>query len=787
VGKEELVKNSIARVQSKQAEPETTAPIVEQPILDNSTPPPDAYTPMSEQELDQVAHDVNTYGDKWTETAGITALGELTAGAVPRLLQNIGAYEPGEIAKMQENNPYAEPVGEAVGLGLGLLTGGEGLVAKGMQKSAVGLAESGGRVAERVVSDLIKKSANKTLNKEIIRKSVEHAARGAAEGTILNVADLANEDAIGKAEFNAENLMGAAGTGALFGGLTSAAFPVIGAGGRAIGRGSKEIFDKSLSKITDPVKDTLKLFGYAPKDIAEIATSDAKKEFREGLIPWLSSRLDAKTIKSDEDILTALTGVNQEARKGADSILTELGQDVAGQPGLVQKGKEVFETVISNVNRTLEEKSKYGFSEEAINKLVKFRNSVQARLESGKAFEPAEYRSFRQSLDEMSKWGKSGAEHPVMVQVARENRQVFSNAMHDLAATINPEKADKLKKYFEDMHYSIDMIDNLGNKIGKSDDKLPFKLGEIFRASGMVHLLGTAGGILAAGEAVLSSDLKKRLVIMQAMRKAGQKTEAMTKSSIEKFLSNSKLPRKIETASALMAAHIARPEGSKSAPKSRQEAYENTAKNLNELMTNPEKLMDKTAKATASISREAPKTASVASQRIINATQFLASKLPKSPSLAVLPGVKPRPYTPSSMELAKFERYIQIVEMPLSILNELEHGTLTKDHVEAMQAVYPEMYNYFRNSLINKLQSVDNVDMPYSKRVQAGLLLDIVSDSSMLPHNISALQQNFKVNEQPEGGAAPVVSPTQTGAAQIDKADRSASDTQAFMQRRSEG
>ena len=149
-----------------------------------------------------------------------------------------------------------------------------------------------------------------------------------------------------------------------------------------------------------------------------------------------------------------------------------------------------------------------------------------------------------------------------------------------------------------------------------------------------------------------------------------------------------------------------------------------------------------------------------------------------------LPGMKPREYVPSSMELAKFERYMQVVEAPLTVLHELEQGTLTREHIEALQKVYPSMYDFIRTNMIHQMEDNGAVEMSYTKRIQAGMLLDIISDSSLLGMNIAALQENFTVTEKSEGGNTPIVKATQGGAENIDKASRTQTDTQAFTQRR---
>jgi hypothetical protein len=100
------------------------------------------------------------------------------------------------------------------------------------------------------------------------------------------------------------------------------------------------------------------------------------------------------------------------------------------------------------------------------------------------------------------------------------------------------------------------------------------------------------------------------------------------------------------------------------------------------------------------------------------------------------------------------------VANPLSVLSELEEGTLTREHVEALKMVYPAMYEELQ---VRVLQEVEKQpDLAYSKRLQLGVLLDIPTDSSLLGSSIMALQARYAPQDQGPGrpteprGAVPV-------------------------------
>jgi hypothetical protein len=140
-------------------------------------------------------------------------------------------------------------------------------------------------------------------------------------------------------------------------------------------------------------------------------------------------------------------------------------------------------------------------------------------------------------------------------------------------------------------------------------------------------------------------------------------------------------------------------------------------------------------------------------------------------------------YTPSTIELAKFERYVQAVDHPLSVLEDFENGTVTREHIEAIQEVYPKLYQQVRQTAFNRMRDVTD-PLPYNKVIQLSILLNLPGDDSLLGKNIKALQENLKPGEEQAAAGQPMVNSTQGGAAEVDMAAREASDTQAFINRR---
>ncbi len=138
-----------------------------------------------------------------------------------------GLVEPETLKGLKEVNPIASTGSEVLGTVAGLAVG-EGPVA---------LASKAGRAAEEaLIAKAALKAAEKSAARRIVEKGAAAAAGGAVEGSLYGTGQLLSEESLGDAEFNAQNLISAAGSGAVLGGLVSGAF------GTAFGGGLVALF-----------------------------------------------------------------------------------------------------------------------------------------------------------------------------------------------------------------------------------------------------------------------------------------------------------------------------------------------------------------------------------------------------------------------------------------------------------------------------------------------------------------------------------------------------------------
>ncbi len=143
--------------------------------------------------------------------------------------------------------------------------------------------------------------------------------------------------------------------------------------------------------------------------------------------------------------------------------------------------------------------------------------------------------------------------------------------------------------------------------------------------------------------------------------------------------------------------------------------------------------------------------------KLQTATQYLTEALPKD----YLAGYSIMPqndrFKPSDFEMAKFIRKMDAVNNPLNVIERVGDGIATKDEIDALMVVHPDVYKQLQTSIIDGI--INHGDqIPYSRRVQLGTLFNVPTDYSMTPEFIASMQQPYQPKDlggRPEGGGQP--------------------------------
>lgn len=206
--------------------------------------------------------------------------------------------------------------------------------------------------------------------------------------------------------------------------------------------------------------------------------------------------------------------------------------------------------------------------------------------------------------------------------------------------------------------------------------------------------------------------------------------------------------------------------------------YETKAGRIQELASNPQLLDDHLTKNTEALYEAAPNVSQAIHQSMINAVNFLDSKIPRrnTPQLPLS-----QPWEPSRLQKTTFERYYDAVNDPLSVLKDVKTGTLSQESLEAMQAVHPELLESFKKTISENINPEKAKDLPYSVKLSLSKILGEPLDNNMLP---DAIQKNQIALSLPSMGNQGTQNPNKLarlgGLKEIDFSGRAATETEGL-------
>lgn len=180
---------------------------------------------------------------------------------------------------------------------------------------------------------------------------------------------------------------------------------------------------------------------------------------------------------------------------------------------------------------------------------------------------------------------------------------------------------------------------------------------------------------------------------------------------------------------------------------------------VTELASNPAASSKRMGDSLAGLDQAAPQTSASLSAQTMRVTTFLASKVPMGMHDPFALNEKHARPLVSEAEKSRFLRYVAAANDPTTVLEDMQHGRLTPEAVEALQVCYPKLYAEVRGTIIEHLASA-NSSLPYGKRVQLGLLFGAPTDATLDPAFLAAISSHQSAasaesEQQPKGGGGP--------------------------------
>lgn len=748
-----------------------------------------APQPVDMDHVNLVADAMEKYGDRPITAAAVGAASGLTLGVSDQIIKRVlNKIEPESGTKLLQGLDVFNPTATNVGIGIGLIgpaavsalsapeTLGAGAVEgateiagelsarAALHEGASALAEFGGpglvsklgKITESALGDAIKGSRAEKILGQVMSKGAALSAGSAVEGAAYGAGNLLREDALGTAPLNAENLIAALGTGAMVGGLLGPAGAALGAGAAKLTAGLSKIVDSSMSKILDPVSNSWELMGGTPKKAAKfikLMGEDGFAEFQKDAMPIFRDEVLAETDSTDQFVNWRKTyevkqDVGQQIQDGLEDLTKRQVEGVGYQtsgtestnfletPKIYRAGLQALNEFVSNNSNSLTSAAKEQLQGLADRMEAAMRNIDMRSVD--KAW------GMRKEIDQLAKWGRNVKDFSAEAGL-RQIRGAMQEQILQVANKISPEIGQTVAESFKRYSTLANMENVMFGALGKGSDAAKSMLlttagaGLALLKNPVLGIMTGAGGTL---KTLLQSDFKRKLAVLGSIEHANQTSAAAIVDGVKNFFEkNPQLSTAAKAAFKMEAVQIAQnPNGS--APKDKQAAFQNVSNRLSAFVSNPTAAQDRLAKQTAVIHNAAPNTATQYGNTLANNMAYLYQKMPKNMYDISIPGVQSRTFQPSDADLAKFSRTLQVAENPHSVLNELNKGTLTRDHIEALQTMYPTVYANIRAQMAQQLGQMQ-AQLPYQKRVQLGILMDLPTDHSLLGTNVMQLQSTW--------------------------------------------
>jgi hypothetical protein len=102
----------------------------------------------------------------------------------------------------------------------------------------------------------------------------------------------------------------------------------------------------------------------------------------------------------------------------------------------------------------------------------------------------------------------------------------------------------------------------------------------------------------------------------------------------------------------------------------------------------------------------------------------------------------------SDAEIARWNAYVTTAAKPLSVLDDLARGTIRREQVETLRALYPALYSSISAKVLEALHD-SRAEVSYTQRVLLGTLFGAPTDPTLQPASIRALQAAFSPVQTP--------------------------------------
>jgi hypothetical protein len=693
--------------------------------------------------------------------------------AVAKLLGPKGAEA---IREVKKRHPYLSLTSEIGGIGLSVAAG-PGLLGRvvGGATAPVRGVGAAGRAVESAVTRGIAKGVGEQASKSLVSKVLAGSAGFATEGMAYSAAHAISEDVLEGKEITADKLVSAVKWGALVGGGAGAALKLGGPaaniiGGKAAASIAGRLSEGNLKGWLEGFAERRALKALIGGYYGPYKKLTAKQRVNAAGKYLLENKIVTGKEGRIEQIFEKLTDRKDNLGRQLDEILATLDEAVlvkAG-PGLTAAGRPRVaraEGLINPVmvaqrirNEILPDILKVSAEDPATyNFLTKYIDDLEKQGAIAMKFSDA--RARRAALQDKVEWGREIPESKKVYAKLQSlwNKVIDEKAEPILDAAIGKARAKTYRQVrhefslVEDLFgYAKDRIDReAARRIISPSDYGVGAVGAIMSAAPGGVPTGIGGLAAAVGHKIIrergnaiAADVAYRASRLGFIQKA---TNEVTRAVRKKVRSSLRPLREVIAVPAslgIMERIKLDPATRKSKADTRVDVFRKRSKELSAIISDPENTATQLQKSWPDVEEVAPNLMTALTTKAIAGATFLWDKMPKDPrgEEYLLPHMSK--WEPSEAAMSKWERYIAAVDDPMSVLDDMKNGVLTREAVEAIKAVNPELYSEMVTQVIEQLPKLQE-DLPYERLSQLSILLDMPLHPTQTGQFVATMQANY--------------------------------------------
>lgn len=675
-----------------------------------------------------------------------STVGEIAGAVVPMFIPGGQAAEAAEAAKAAQLAKGAVQLGELGTEAARVARGAEEVSAAGKAlKAATSIpkgAEFAGNLAERAVKAAVGEGSENVVAR-MAQKALARGASDAVQAGLFSAGMQVSEDTLGDHETTGTKLAAAFGHGAMFGGLLGGG---LGAAGEGLSTAGGALLKKAAPAARN-VADGLvvKLLGGATKEM----------EHMPGGAEAVARTIQERGILAAGDTIETLAPKLRAAEESVAGTHKEL-------LGIIDKsgGKGVAFDDLANEIKTATE-TKFGrlkeINQAAFDRTDELLSGLKRMAREDGTIGLSDLSSLRTELDSkinpkiwLGQAATPGAEAFADVRSILEKK---IEAVGDQEAKRLALSEDFLKEYqdskltWRQLNAAATQAEKRANVVAKHSE---FGLTDkMHMGMGLLHAISSGNPLAAVAGVGLG-------VVQKLARERGASTAAAILDKIGELGAIQKTVASVDgkVDGALQGFFQAKPaQVERFTDKATRRAdYETAVRRVKVANTDP-KAMGHLQATLASTLQHAPKVAQATLQTAGRAAAFLAGKVPPTP---VSRSITPQHDTPkvSDADQEKFLKYVRAVDTPAHVLDDMAHGRLNRESVEALKQVYPALY---KDVCVKALSMAASHDKPlkYDQKLQLGILLGAPTDASLQPDFIARMQANYQDGQKPgpQGGA----------------------------------